>query len=229
MYNARMFARVVLAITMALPSAYLTSFKNVDGILAAMQSAQAPSRFTQKFLESLGYANSNDRLFINVLKALGFLNDTGVPTKRYHRYLDQTQSQIVMAEALREAYADLFQVNVKAQDMSTAEVKNKMKTLSEGQYSDRVLTQMAGTFKALGKNADFSGQAASAPSRSTAWKLEEEEEKENEEKLPPGARPTLALERLGGLSYNINIHLPESRDQSVYDALFKSLREHLLG
>src|SRR5205807_10476144 len=62
--------------TMALPSAYLTSFKNVDAILAAIQAAQAPPRFTQKFLEGLGFANANDRLFINILKAIGFLNET---------------------------------------------------------------------------------------------------------------------------------------------------------
>lgn len=126
---------------MALPSAYLTSFKNVDAILTAIQSAQAPPRFTQKFLEGLGFANANDRLFINMLKALGFLTETGIPTKRYHQFLDKTQSRLVMAEALRDAYADLFQVNVKANDMSNVDVKNKMKTLSEGQFSDRVLTQ----------------------------------------------------------------------------------------
>ena len=61
LYNARMFARVRLANTMALPSAYLTSFKNVDGILAAMQSAQAPGRFTQKFLEGLGFVRGARR------------------------------------------------------------------------------------------------------------------------------------------------------------------------
>ena len=29
------------------------------------------------------------------------------------------------------------------------------------------------------------------------------------------------------LHYNIQIHLPESRDPAVYDALFKSLKKHL--
>ncbi len=28
--------------------------------------------------------------------------------------------------------------------------------------------------------------------------------------------------------YNIQIHLPDSRDETVYDAIFKSLRRHLL-
>jgi uncharacterized protein DUF5343 len=141
---------------MALPSAYFTSFKNVDAIFAAIKAAQAPPRFTQRFLEGLGFQNSNDRLFINVLKAIGFLNDTGEPQRRYHEYLDLSQSETVLAEAIRDAYADLFRVNNHAENMSTQDVKNKMKTLSEGQYTDRVLTQMAGTFKVLCKNADFS-------------------------------------------------------------------------
>lgn len=34
--------------------------------------------------------------------------------------------------------------------------------------------------------------------------------------------------RLGGLVYNIQIQLPESRDPTVYDALFRSLKVHLL-
>jgi hypothetical protein len=33
--------------------------------------------------------------------------------------------------------------------------------------------------------------------------------------------------KIDGLVYNIQIVLPESRDQAVYDALFRSLREHL--
>jgi hypothetical protein len=56
---------------MALPSAYFTSFKNVDAIFAAIKAAQSPPRFTQKFLEGLGFQNSNDRLFVNLLRPLG--------------------------------------------------------------------------------------------------------------------------------------------------------------
>ena len=33
---------------------------------------------------------------------------------------------------------------------------------------------------------------------------------------------------LGGLVYNIQIVLPETRDVAVYDALFRSFKEHLL-
>lgn len=217
---------------MSLPTAYLTSFKNTADILQAIVAAQAPERFTIKFLEGLGYPSSNDRAMINVLKVLGFLDDSGVPKRRYHEYLDQTQSSQVLAQGIREAYADLFRVNKSANTMSLTEIKNKMKTLSEGAFSDRVLQQMAGTFVTLVKYADF---AAAAPAGKTEHEEEGDEEVDEDEEggfVEPRKKDERKIRRgggsrLGDLVYNINIVLPESRDPAVYDAIFKALREHL--
>jgi hypothetical protein len=208
---------------MSLPNAYLTSFKNTSAILKAIQAAQAPPRFTQKFLEGLGYQNSNDRAIINVLKGLGFLDESGVPQLRYHRYLDQTQSALVLAEGIRDAYEDLFRINRNAHEMSTADVKNKMKTLSEGAFTDRVLTQMAGTFVNLVKEADFSAAPTPAPKPGAT-----PPEATSDLPPPPGpnGQPLGAAAPFASLAYNINIQLPESRDPAVYNAIFKALRDH---
>ena len=42
-------------------------------------------------------------------------------------------------------------------------------------------------------------------------------------------KPGVGLGKItvSGLQYHINIVLPDTRDQAVYDAIFKSLREHL--
>src|SRR3954471_3059746 len=96
---------------MAIPTSYLTTTKNLAGILNSIVGAQAPERFTTRFLESLDYKAAADRLVIGVLKSLGFLADDGRPTQRYFDYLDQSRSEAVMAQAIREAYSDLFQVN----------------------------------------------------------------------------------------------------------------------
>lgn len=141
---------------MALPKAYLTSTKNLAAILNAMQTAKAPPAFTQRFLESLEFKASNDRLIIGVLKALKFLNDDGSPTSRYFAFLDQTQGPRVLAEGIRDAYEDLFQININAQTLSKNEVMNKFKTLSQGQLSESVLDKMSLTFSELCKLADFS-------------------------------------------------------------------------
>lgn len=209
---------------MSLPNAYLTSFKNAPAILKAVQSAQAPPRFTQKFLEGLGFSNTNDRAIINMLKALGFLDDSGVPTSRYHRYLDQTQSALVLAEGIREAYEDLFRVNRNAQEMSGQEVKNKMKTLSEGAFTDRVLTQMSGTFTSLVKEADFSSTPTTLDPKTDAPPHPNVSDVPTSQSM--NSQPARAASPFASLAYNINIQLPESRDPAVYNAIFKALREH---
>ncbi|GEA79860.1 DUF5343 domain-containing protein [Cellulomonas uda] len=209
---------------MALPSAYLTSFKNTPDIFRAIQGAQAPERFTQKFLEGLGFPSSNDRTMINVLKALGFLDDSGVPQRRYHEFLDQTRSAVVLAEGMRAAYADLFKVNKNAHTMTTAEVKNKMKTLSEGAFTERVLSQMAGTFTTLAKEADFSAAPVDRGGDADPGDTDDTSTEEPVRDEPVARGGGL---RFGSLAYNINIVLPESRDPAVYDALFRALREHL--
>jgi hypothetical protein len=207
---------------MALPKSYLTSTKNLAALLEAMKTAQAPDTFNLKFLEGLGFPSSNDRLIVGVLVALGFLSQDKKPTDRYFRFLDQTQSAVVLAEGIREAYKDLFQVNTSAQKLPRSDVINKFKTLSQGQLSEAVLDKMALTFSELVKLADFDTKAASDL-------IDKKDESDLEaEAAAPNVRPSHAPRSLGGLHYNIQIILPESRDPKVYDALFRSLREHIL-
>lgn len=209
---------------MALPKAYLTSTKNVKDILSSIQQAQAPKQFTVRFLEGLGYKSTADRLMIGMLKALDFLTSNGTPTPRYFEFLDQTQSGRVLADAMRQAYSDLFELNVNAHNWTREEVKNKLKTLTQGQFSDDVLGKMASTFTAFAGVADFEAvEPAERPASEEEQPRAEEEGGGPEERVP---RKGLTL---GGLVYNIQIQLPESRDPAVYDALFRSLKTHLFS
>jgi hypothetical protein len=112
--------------------------------------------------------------------------------------------------------------------MTRDEVKNKLKTLTQGQFSDDVLGKMATTFVALANRADFEAVESATPPP------EAEEPTEPKDKAPRDGQPARTptgkegAVRLGGLVYNIQIQLPESRDPAVYDALFRSLRAHLL-
>lgn len=203
---------------MGLTTAYLTSTKNLEGMLNSIQSAQAPERFTIKFLESLEYKSSSDRLIIGVLKGLAFLDEASTPTDMYFRFLDQTEAKRVLGEGIRNAYEDLFRLNVKAYELTEAEVKNKLKTLTQGQKSEGVLSAMARTFVALCALADWT-----PPPRPK--EQPKAEEVVPEEVVEPKPAPPLPL---GQLCYNIQIVLPPTRDPAVYEALFKSLKEHLL-
>ena len=76
----------------------------------------------------VGFKSSNDRLFIPLLKALGFLSPDGKPTTLYHDYRDHSRSESVMAQGLRNAYADLFLIKEHPTDADKAAVKGKFKS-----------------------------------------------------------------------------------------------------
>jgi len=76
------------------------------------------------------------------------------------------------------------------------------------------------TFEALSKQADFSGAKPAS--------LAPEEPEQGDSGAIPATAPTQDALQLNGLVYNIQLHLPDSRDPAVYDALFKSLRAHLV-
>ena len=117
---------------MALITSYLLTTKNVEPFFNSLITAKAPEPFTQKFLESLEFKSTNDRLFIGLLKGLGFLDPNGVPSERYYKFLDQSQSKQVLAEAIRESYSDLFAVNTQANELSAQDVKNKLDDIRYG-------------------------------------------------------------------------------------------------
>ena len=131
---------------MAITNSYLTSTKNLESIINSVINAKAPERFTNKFLEDLGYKSSNDRLVIGMFKALGLLDDNGQPLQRYYEFLDQTQTGRIIAIGIEEAYEDLFNLRKDAQNLTNDEVKNKLKTITQGQKSDKILGLMAMTF-----------------------------------------------------------------------------------
>lgn len=93
-------------IIMALPDSYTPKPGSIPAYFDAILQAEAPQRFSIKFLEGLEFKNTNDRLLVGVLKDLGFLDTDAVPTKRYYEFLDRSQSRKVLATAIRDAYAD---------------------------------------------------------------------------------------------------------------------------
>ncbi len=227
---------------MQLPDAYLQRFSAVPEYFQAIHNAQPPERFTYKFLEHLGFTSTNDRLFIGVLKSLGFLDADGTPTALYFDFLDDTKSRKTVGIAIRTAYAGLFAVNKAADKMSAEEAKNKLRTLYAGSKSDTVIERIAKTFVELCEYADFTGEenattenAASddaaktndsSQSRREGTSTPQTDSQVHHEDRPEHHRMRKPA-RMESLQYHINIVLPESRDQAVYDAIFRSLRDHL--
>ena len=208
---------------MALPTSYMTGgYTKIPQYFDTLLTARAPEKFTNKFMADLGFTSSTDRLFANVLKSIGFLDDSGVPTERYFKFLDQSCSKQMVAEGVREAYEDLFNLNVTAYMMSQADVEGKLKTLTNGSKAAATITQMAKTFVALCSYADWSAATVS-PQPETSVASPKQEEPANLSVISSQEYRSTGFD----LNYDIHIHLPATRDQAVYDALFASLAKHI--
>jgi hypothetical protein len=197
----------------------MNTVKSLPDIFAAIRLAGVPDRFTHEFLKQLGFTSSSDRAVIPVLKALRFLDDSSVPTDRYKRFRDPAIAGAVLAEAMRDAYADVFTVNQKANEQGAAALAGVFKRISG--KSDPVSRKMATTFKALTDLADWTAAAAAPPATTD----------EPEDPPPPPVSPPAGSGSgsvsLPTLHHDIHVHLPTTTDVKVYDAIFRSLREHL--
>jgi hypothetical protein len=207
---------------MSLPNVYSMSYGQLGDFLAKIQDGQAPENFTQHHLKDIGFGSSNHRAYIPLLKAVGFLTPSGAPTERYHAYRDKSQARAVLGAALKDAYSDLFVIKANPTERDRDLIQGKFK--STHNVSDRVAELMAKTFFSLLKQADIDHEP-SKPKPATA-----------QVETPPAAptaqgaapQPTVHV-KAPGLHYNIQIHLPATKDVEVYNAIFKSLKEHLLG
>ena len=212
---------------MALPGSYTVKPNAVPLYFDAMLDAEAPARFTQSFLEKLEFKSTNDRLFIKILKDLGFLDTDGVPTDRYFEFLDRSRSKRVVAKGVRYAYSDLFAVHTNAHELSVGEVKNKLRTLYKGAKTDNVIDRVSSTFVALCEYSDFTVSMQSEVEPIGGVHEPDTSKAEEPASVSNTSNEDRGLLNLSALQYHINIVLPESRDQAVYDAVFKSLRDHL--
>jgi len=82
---------------MGLTNAYVLPTNRLADLFSRIRDGQPPDRFTMQHLKDWGFTSTNDRPFIPLLKALGFLTAEGVPTARYSNYRDHTRSRTVLA------------------------------------------------------------------------------------------------------------------------------------
>lgn len=206
---------------MSLPEANINNTGSLAKFLDTIKTAGVPDRVTFEFLKTIGFKSSNDRPIIAIMKGIGFLDGNGTPTELYKAYRGHDGSK-VLAKALENSYSDIFLAHTKAQNLPLDKLKGII--ASKSTKGDATVERIARTFQVLAKVADFSGD----PPATTV-----EPANDKVEQTPPTPPLNVAPPTLSGhtpsFHYNIEIHLPTTTDITVYNAIFKSLKENLLG
>ncbi len=202
---------------------YINAYGQLPRLFKRIREADVPPRFTQDFLSSvLEMKSSSHRPMIPFLKRIGFLDSANTPTKAYREYRDEELGKFVMAEQIKKSYQDLYKAHEYAHTLNKDNIVSKLSSVLGIAKNDKTLPVVASTFLELCKLADFKG----LPEKKEPVKV-----KEKEGILQEKSEGALTIKEEGhrlGISYTINLNLPPATDQKVFDAIFKSLKEHLL-
>ena len=209
---------------MEVPTTYFNVAKKIPEMFESIRSAGVPEKFARPFLTSLGYKSTNDMALIPLLKTLGFIDDNGVPTDIYRAYKDSSQSKKVLGQSIKKAYEKVFLANENAHTLSADKLKGIFSSLSG--KSEAVAQKMASTFIALCSMADFEN-GDSVDVQTEAIK-NSAETIVKDSPIPKQIDITGSKNNNPEFHYNIQIHLPATRDITVYNAIFKSIKEHLM-
>jgi hypothetical protein len=193
----------------------------IGKIFEKIQQAKVPPRYTQDFQGTvLGFGSGSARPFIPFLKRLGFLQSDGTPTELYTRFRNADSSGAAMAEAMRTGFADIFQKNEFANDLSDDKLKNLVVEVTGKEPNDGTVTAIVSSFKACKQLADF--ESADSPKVEKVLPLDKSKALVTQE---PNKRQSARDIRIG---YTININLPETTNLEVYDAIFSAIKKHML-
>jgi Family of unknown function (DUF5343) len=199
---------------------YLAAPGSVKTALEKIRSAATPDRVTQDFMTTkLQIKGGTGTALIPFFKKIGLVASDGSPTELYKRFRNPSIGGGAIGDAIKLGYAPLKQVNEYFYELPDQELMNLILQVTGLDHDNQVAKLTFSTLKGLKTLADFK-----------QVNLEEiTEPKDVQPPALPANNPIQPAAKLGmNLSYTINLNLPATSDQAVFNAIFKSLKEHLI-
>lgn len=205
---------------------YLQAYGNLKKALDKITKATVPPKFTQDFLSTtLDLSGGGARPVVPFLKRAGFLTSDGTPTDLYKQFRNPSLRGGAAAQGLRKAYSDLYTANEYVHDANDKDLKGLIVQVTGLGEDSKLIPAMIGTFKTLKEYADFNVESDLGFAQQG-----------NDEGDDLGGGNDGQGGRVGSgdysnsirLGYTIHLNLPATTDIAVFNAIFKSLKEHLL-
>jgi hypothetical protein len=210
---------------------YMFSTGLVSKILDKIKEAKTPDRFSQDFLGTvLGFPSGSAKTFIPLAKRLNLINSSGAPTELYRRFRgSEDEAGAAMAQAIRAGYAPLYKRNEYAHRLEKRKLEGLIREITGMEEGNSALRAIVGTFEALKTYANFdalpNGDVSDADEIEQPTLETPAVRGSGEAEVRPSTSAGDAPLRFG---YTININLPDTNDITVFNAIFKSMKDHLL-
>lgn len=207
---------------MAVTLPYLVSPGSIKIGLEKIKAAATPDRVTQDFVQTkLNIKGGTGAALIPYLKKIGFVASDGSPTGIYKRFRNHATAGAAVFDAIKIGYKELEKVNEYFYELNDKDLLALIVQVTGVEAGNKVAALTLSTFKTLKPFADFDEKATttSGPALESAVASEHVN-------IQQGSPP---INGLGlNLTYTINLNLPATADQAVFNAIFRSLKENLL-
>lgn len=211
---------------------YSTSVGTLENMLEKIKTASVPDRFTQDFVSTkLAMKGGTAASCIPFLKKMGFVASDGTPTELYKEFRNPRKSRIAIGKAFKKLYQKLYEMNEYIHDATDQDILGLIVECTGGEKDSSTTKCTLSTLNMLRRISDFDNEADNdiEPLDSANGRISSIDQ-------PHQATPQLQipLQHQHGtkginLSYTINLNLPATKDIEVFNAIFKSLKEHILG
>ncbi|MDO6765143.1 DUF5343 domain-containing protein [Agarivorans sp. 1_MG-2023] len=208
---------------------YAQGAGTLETMLNKIKTASVPDNFSPDFVSTkLLMKGGSGRAIIPFIKKMGLVSADGTPTERYKQIRNPNKFAPAIADAIREVYETLFEMNEYVYELEAAELKALVVEATGAEPGSTPVKKVVSTFQALCSMADF--EIVENNSEETT------EVEQDEIKTSPVIQPVYqhthqqsAPKNEGiNLSYTINLNLPATTDIEVFNAIFKSLKTHLM-
>lgn len=207
---------------------YLSTPGSIKTVLERIRHAATPSRVTNDFISTvLQLKGGAGRAIPPFLKRIGMVASDGAPTELYKAYRNEATAGRAMAQAIKHGYHELAQSNEYFYRLSDKELLALIVQVTGVESDSRAAALTLATIKNLKISADFDSvqiNVLEQSSRSAEPAENDEFGSASQLRISP-SKAEVGL----NLSYTINLNLPATADQAVFNAIFRSLKEHLLA
>lgn len=209
---------------------YTTVPGQLRKLLEKIPTIGAPDKATLKWLAGIGFAGRNNQSLLPVLRHLGVIDKSGVPTEYWTAL--RSGNKATFAEAVRKGYPELFTTYPDADKRDSATLQTFFRTHTG--LGEKAQGLLARTFKVLVEFGDFSKPSAPVVkpadrSESAADAGDGSDDGGGDGNGGGGGVSASRAQQPFALTVNLQIELPPSADGAVYDKLFAAMGKHLKG
>jgi hypothetical protein len=173
-----------------------------------------PGEVGTAYFKTLGFSAASGRHLLEILKILGFVGASGMPSTLWPEYVAAANKGLVLAAAVKKAYAEFFKEVLCPYLEDDEVILDFLKRNVEASPRDWEL--MLQTFRTLVAPADFQDLLCVDNDPAPAAPV-------------PESLPAAGIKVNPNLQVSIQVHIDPSTPDEKIETIFKNMRKYLLG